>query len=590
MLATGSRLRSAATRPVAVLAVVAAVLAWYRLREVGGVDTTLVFDEIGYLGNARHLAGGFPDVVMTGIFYSGGSSLPLVPVLWLTDDPTLAKQLGVWLNVGLVTALPFLLYALLRTRFAASSTAALVGAVVGAALPAVTANVATLWAETLLTVLVAAWLLLAGSLRPGARWTGPVAFGALSVALYAVHGRAMVLMVLGIVALVATAATGRTRRSAAIAGLGAAAVVLLATRALNGALSDALYLGGAGETGTALLARVRWEDLGSYVETAFGQLWYLSVASFGLIVAGTWVAGSVAWAGRRTVVRRPEDVADDAPRRPDELVAALLLASTAGTFVLSVVQIGTGVGRLSRGVVDTVRADLLVYGRYNEAVALALIALGAAWAVDRSSTQVRVAVGVGALVVLVSSAVVLRTAFPAGWFGAFFNPSSSTSAFAWITWLGSFSPLRITALVSVVALPLLLGPRRLRHGALVVVVGLLLAQGAQVAHRYVRPFAANARTINSVPLALNELEEVHEVAVLPPHDGTAFFTYQFWLRRAEYRLVEGDPAGWSDLRATIGPLDWPDAARVGALPIASDPSLGTALWLIPATPDAPAGG
>lgn len=567
------------------LLLVAVALTWFRLDQIGGIDTPIALDEIGYIGNARHLVGGFPDVVMSGTFYSVGASLLLVPILALTDSPTAMHTAGVVLNVGLLAGLLGLLYALLRRHLGADPLAAFLGAVLAGSVPWLTTNAATLWSETLLGVLMVVWLLGVGTLRPERSAWGPVGFALTSVALYATHPRALGTMGLGLVLLVGATAVRRISTGTLAAALVAFAAAFALTRWLNGILSDALYLGGAGSSGDSLIARLRLSDSGSYLDSALGQVWGLLVSSLGLVVPGVWLLGRGAWDGRGEL-RRP-------PVRPagvDPLVAIAALAALAWALAVTTAQIGTGIGRLSREVADAnPRADLLVYTRYLEPAALAVVASGGAWIGRRRiALRERLVVGGVTVALICGTAVWIRAAFPVAWFDAFFSPSNAAVVFSWVRWVGSFSPVRISLWVAVVAGLMVVLPWRGRQVAAVLAVAVSLALVRTGAADHMVFFRDHAHATNDVPTAVNDLG-VDEVGFLAPWTGSAFYTYQFWLATAEYRLVtEEDLPG--DLSLVIAPIDWPAAEALDARLVASDEELATGLWSLDAGTDATAAG
>src|SRR5436305_10581847 len=86
----------------------------------------LVADEIGYLTNARVLAGGTAGQLHLAPFYHGGYSLLLAPLLATTSDPGRAYHLVLALNAALAACL-FPLLHLLLTRFAGLSRRAALG-------------------------------------------------------------------------------------------------------------------------------------------------------------------------------------------------------------------------------------------------------------------------------------------------------------------------------------------------------------------------------------------------------------------------------------------------------------------------------
>src|SRR5204862_8032201 len=84
----------------------------------------LVADEVGYLTNARALAGGVRGQMTGAPFYHGGYSLLLAPLLAFDHDPKTSYHLVLALNALLAAAVAPLVYLLLRRCFAVPSRVA----------------------------------------------------------------------------------------------------------------------------------------------------------------------------------------------------------------------------------------------------------------------------------------------------------------------------------------------------------------------------------------------------------------------------------------------------------------------------------
>ena len=159
---------------------------------------TLVADEIGYLTNARVLAGGPPGQMSLAAFTHGGYSLLLAPIVALVGSPFTEYRLVLILNAALAATLVPLLYALVRTLVNVDRRVALLSAALAAAFPSVTILSQFAMSENLLYPAFAAWLLAAAKLlvdrtRP-LLWS--VSFAALTAVLFAVHGRMVVAVAL----------------------------------------------------------------------------------------------------------------------------------------------------------------------------------------------------------------------------------------------------------------------------------------------------------------------------------------------------------------------------------------------------------
>ncbi|MFI7124175.1 hypothetical protein ACIBQ1_00685 [Nonomuraea sp. NPDC050153] len=302
-------------------------------------------DETGYLLAARWLAGG-PGADLTGsTFYQGGYPLLLVPIFWLTSDPVLAYRLVAGVG-SMVAAGAFPLAYLLLRRMGLGRRAALITAFVAGLSPALLLFSGLALTDAILPVLVLAWLLALhdlvayGSARAGA------AAGALSAFAMAAHLRGTVVLLVCALVVAVVWVRGRTA-APAVAALASAAVVAVAGKALNGALSAALYPGGPRDLSALLVSRLTsLEGQAWALSGAAGQLWYLAVGTWGL--AGVGLAGAAAMLVRRS-----------APYLHRVLAGALLL-TTLGIAYAS-----------SAALPDEHRVGNYVYGRYLACVAVA---------------------------------------------------------------------------------------------------------------------------------------------------------------------------------------------------------------------------
>jgi hypothetical protein len=318
----------------------------------------LVADEIGYLTNARVLTGGVAGQLEQAPFYRGGYSLLIAPVVGLVSDPTVAYHLILVLNAALAAAVFPLLY-LLLTRFAGlRAELAFWAALAGAAYPALTVLSQVAMSENALFPLVVVWLIAFGGVlstqRGGREIPWAVGLGAATGALWAVHNRMVIAVVLAVAGLIWLAVRRRLRPAAAIVGLVVIALAFLGVHYLDSYLIDHNYAGSAPEELSERMDELfQFGGFRTALANLVGQSWYLLVATFGLAGAAVWD-----FFGRRR--------STDAEERPSP-VLGILLALTALLLLISAAAFP-----------ERTRPDMLIYGRYAEVVAPALIAFGLA--------------------------------------------------------------------------------------------------------------------------------------------------------------------------------------------------------------------
>lgn len=318
----------------------------------------VVADEIGYLTNARVLAGGVPGQMSLAPFYRGGYSLLIAPILAAAGSPETAYRLVLVVNAALAAALVPLVY-LLLTRCVGASRVAAVGSALAAGLyPSVTSYSQVALSENLLLPLFVAWLLCWGiavrsrSNRSVTTWT--TAAAACAVALWATHGRMIVVLAVTVAALAALALVRERGPRLVLPACVVVAGGIAAVHVLDSFLIRRSYGGHApDEAGQRLSTLGTASGVGGFLRNLIGQSWYVAVASLGLALVAAAPTPSVV----RNLRCRRASVAD--------VVLALTLLTGVGLLVVSALSFP-----------DAVRPDMLIYGRYVEPVVPPLLALG----------------------------------------------------------------------------------------------------------------------------------------------------------------------------------------------------------------------
>lgn len=317
----------------------------------------LVADEIGYLDNARALAGGVAGQLEIAPFYRGGYSLLLAPIVDLGASPSFTYHLILVLNALLAASVLPLLYLLLARFGGIEPRLAFWAALVGSVYPALTVLSQVAMSENALFPLVCLWLIAFAGLAAKAGSRGELAWGiglaAASGGLWAVHNRMIVAVLIAVLALVWLAARRRLRASTLLAALVVLGLFLFGTHLLDDFVARHNYGGSApdelSERVEALGGLSAW---GTALGDLVGQTWYLIVATFGLAVApAVELARRVRRQGRDGVL-------------PTSILGGLL-ALTALLLVISAFAFP-----------EWTRPDMLTYGRYVEVVAPALVAVG----------------------------------------------------------------------------------------------------------------------------------------------------------------------------------------------------------------------
>ncbi|MFG1999797.1 hypothetical protein ACGFNU_11690 [Spirillospora sp. NPDC048911] len=333
-------------------------------------------DETGYMLAARWLAGG-PGADLSGnTFYQGGYPLLLTPAYWLSHDPATVYTLVMVTN-AMVGALAFPLAYLALRRLGTGRRAAVTMGWAAPLLPASTFFGAYALTDAVLPVIVLGWVLaLDRFVRRGDGWT---AAGASLIACYAaaVHTRGTVLVCVHAAALLVVLAR-RGRRLTALLGAVTTAGGFSAVMTFHGLVQANLYPEGVRDLGNNLEIRLTTLDGQLWaISGAIGQLWYLTVSTWGLAGLGL-VALVATLAGRRTGFE-------------ERLMAGVVLAATVGVAYISSAALG-----------DEHRVGNFAYGRYLACLALVPTLAGLAFLL-RSDLRRQIMAAAGAAAVTAGS-------------------------------------------------------------------------------------------------------------------------------------------------------------------------------------------
>src|SRR5579871_3543367 len=312
-------------------------------------------DELGYVQNAHYLARG--GLRPTTEYYPGYSLL-LVPLWWASRVPLTVWRGALVVNsvlAGATAVLAWCLLGRLSPGLNRGWRALIVTAT--AAYPALLLFSDFSMSETAFATAFLGVCLLAAWVAPRAAWRGWAALGLACGALALVHPRGFAVYVAAaLLGLAALAPLGRRRAARPLAALaGGLAVGFAVTRLLVVSLKDPKSRFSSYSPGGILSRAASLHGLANLVSEAGGQLFYLSVATFGLVPFGLWVSLRSVWAWAR------------GDRRP--VVAARAFPGVAFLGVWGVSSLFMNLGT---------RADKLIYGRYNDAVIAPLLLLALA--------------------------------------------------------------------------------------------------------------------------------------------------------------------------------------------------------------------
>jgi hypothetical protein len=507
----------------------------------------LVADEIGYLTNARVLDGGLAGQLEQAPFYRGGYSLLIAPLLEFGSSPSFQYHLVLVLNAALAASVFPLLY-LLLTRFAGvRPQLAIWAALVGAVYPALTVLSQVAMSENALFPLVCLWLIAFGGLLSERDGRGDLAWaaalGAASGALWAVHNRMIVAVAVALAGMVWLTVRRRLRPAALVLGVAVIALAFYGVHLLDGFLIDDNYAGSApDELSERMDELTRFGGLRTVLANLVGQSWYLLVATFGL------AAVAVAEFRRRRAPLLGALLA----------LSALLLLISAAAFP------------------ERSRPDMLIYGRYAEVVAPALIAFGLAALPRMSLRQVAwPLLGFGVLTALV---VAIRA-----------TASDPDAANRWNISALPFITVQLGPAILIGAALVALGgawalTRATAFGPKVTGAVAVALFGAVAAYGAWNPVRSSERAV--YPAGWTSSQSAAEDAGaktiaydLDSYDTIGLYSLQWFLPNTEVTLFEASREE-PDSRFVLAGEDWPQRQGVRATPLWEAAGRDQVLWRV----------
>ena len=549
----------------------------------------ILADEVGYLGNARYLAGAADLPDMQGSqFYHFGYSLFLLPAFWLFTDPGSIYQAALAINALLISALLFPLYWIL-TSFARLPAAAARWIGFACCLyPSLLLYSNFAWAENAFVPLYATAVALFGRYLTSRSIRDALLFSLVASALYTVHPRALPILAVILVYLLLLAVLRAIPLVHLLLSGAAMATVLGVTRLVNHHLK-AIAWAGSGEVSAAKLAGrlVPGDDFVALLERAAGQLLYLALSSHGLFLVGLVVMiGLVV----KALASRPLGRVLGEPGTG----VPIFILTTATAVFLTACTLKLYALHGPRGL----RGAEFIHGRYNEAFGVLAIAFAAAdlWRrrLDWRQLVLRVLVVSAAILCLASvvmieveDALVRQVAGKPGVEASDRVPPADVDAvavpgvFPLVYLVGGLKlyPVSLAVLASFALITVL--SRFSRRGALLLLMALFGFFSYYNHRQYLQPLVAKARPRLAFVSEVRSLGAVAEIAYDAAHREPGFLpAVQFLLQDRVFVRFDsrnGDPPG---SEVVIAGSQWPSAGALGARFVTSS-GRGSALWVLP---------
>ena len=536
-----SRGRGAAAAVVACLAFLGlhAALHW-------GEPGFHLADGTGYLANARWIAG-VAGTTWQGpaAFYNAGWSLVVAPITRFVDDPSTLFAAVVTLNSVLATGVVLAAYAFARRVLGLAPGHAILAAAVAGTYPAVLLQAGVEWSESLYHLVFVAFALAANAVmtRPGSPWAA-CALALAAVFQFAVHPRGLGVVPVTGIALVWWRGRGKLTTTAAAAGLVTLAATFVAVRLLHDRLLDALYEPFSASIEGDVLERATDPTLQwGMAKALFGQVWYLTVATLGLVPLG--------------VLHLARD------RRPQ---TRLVLAAGAVVLAASCLQMSDGT-----------RVDHMVYGRYVEGVVPLFLVAGAA----AMLTRLRWWTGPAIAAVAGIAGALVAGAQGGDKFSGLLSPLNVVAIRAW-TSETTIDVARVTLVLLAIAAGVWLVALRWRAIALGATVVVFVATAFVTQRDDLDPFYDLWANVTEIPEAIDAVAPGAEVIAYDRSSGAydldASNLYQLELADREVVFFDSDDEA-PPAELVIGDPEWdePGARLMFAEALVHE----QALWVMP---------
>jgi hypothetical protein len=550
---------------------------------------TVFMDELGYLGNARFLAGAGRLPNLQGFtFYHFGYSLLIAPAFWISANPLVAYKAVVVINGLLLSLLYFCYYYVLRRLFAYAAGPSAAAALVGSLYPAYLLQANMAWSESALILFYGLSVATFGAFLIRRSVATAVVFGFITAYCYAIHPRALPLVPVAFLAIIVLAVRGRLPKLQAATALAALIVTFASVRAVNHHLKELGWAGTDALTDSSLWAPLFAPGGLKYLLiAAAGQLLYLCQASYGLFTLG--LLEGIRWlrSGRGpgiwTLLDEP----------PAAVVAFLMVTSLGILFASSVIMVGAIPDPVEEVPLDPVRGDHLIYGRYNEMFVGLYIVLGLASlqtiaaTVRRSSRRIYgVLTGTAVLTLLVLGAGGTR----------FLERDYYMAVTIWgvfpVIRLVQFLPLSgwailaqklVLGIVSLVSLAVFWAATRRGYRLAAGVVGLcFLASAAFGYYGFVCNIQQGARSVLPLPDHVAQLGGISRICYDMSYlQWPAYGGYQYLLPDVAFEQFHSDKDEIPSCPVVVSGSDWKDADRLGARLVFTEKDRNNALWVLP---------
>lgn len=348
-------------------------------------------DEFGFLANAAFLAGyDWSSIVSAIPYYSNGYSIILLPIFMFFKDPIIIYKAILILNSFFVSGIVFIAYYIAGKLFHhCDKHVKLISAFVICLYPTYLAYANTALSESFLSFIFWACVLCYYKIGENAKGNSIfIILGVLLAYLYMIHNRAIGAMIVGILVIIYAKFVNKINSKQLLLFFCGFIPILFIQISLKKFLVSNLWLSSntSNNNNFGLIPRLiqnlsTFDGIENFLQTFFGQLYYLGISSYFLFYVGILVSINISLVYVRNYQKKTKDITinDNICTYIDASVISkyyigffFLLLSVIASFLVSVLF-------LTKGPVG----DHMIYGRYNEAFTGPVIYIGLLFVLDK---------------------------------------------------------------------------------------------------------------------------------------------------------------------------------------------------------------
>lgn len=341
------------------------VFALFALITWGRDQPVVAADEIGFIGLARFISG-TRDMfhMLTASYYSWGYPLILAPTYWLTESAEASYQIGVLINAAMIGAMAIVLSRIWILLTGERNKSRFFYAFITVLYPAIQVNAGLLWSEIAFSLLFSVMVLQLAQLIMRPARTRAHVFCLLSVYLFAVHQRAILVPIFGIALIMYLAAGRRISWRASLSCLATTTVGFYCVILMNGYFKSKGWLQSTSDMFSPFFTTMHgWGFIFKVLRAAVGQFWYIGVSTFGLIFI------AIAYGLKNLLNAKDSFIASRAGNYRECNIRSEIVIATCLAF-LCVCAISIVASN------NPTRADHYIYGRYIEGALPPILLIG----------------------------------------------------------------------------------------------------------------------------------------------------------------------------------------------------------------------